>query len=341
MKTNIAFGTKLRAASLGAALLVAATSISQAAPPLPPSPVFSNGVPAWDCLITGPKGERGIMFLTFTTNLDAYGNYRFGLQQIHTKVTASGTKVPVTTTNAPDPRGGTIAGRGNESGGVSNVMNLATTGAGTNIYGYLATSGAWGYDYKGNILGFYIELIIDTVSATNITYVTNQVSFIGKVTPNKRFTALYSSTMGGNGKYAGVPLKAVTNQVNGADFSGPWTGDEIIGSVDTVELFSLLPSGFTNAYNIAGDGPGYSLNWGPVGPEGPRFGKCLVSTQKKIAIANHKYTNPTNAVASTRRVTYGELKNSTLVAGSKTKGLIEPGSNVVYNAFFVPFAPYP
>ena len=359
MKTNFTSAKKIHATLLAALLLGAGASPSQAAIPFPPSPVFTNGVPAWDCLITGAHGERGIMFLTFFTNkFDSYGNYSFTMRQIHTKVPASSVKVPVTITNTPDSggRGGSASGRGGDtgSGGLINLNNgtipgagTNISGAGTNIYGYLELNGtngvgSWGYDYKGNILGFYVELVIDTVTDTNITYITNQVSFIGKVTPNKRFTALYSSTVGGNGKYAGLPLKPVTLNVNGhvgQDLSGPWTGDEIIGPVDMVELFTMTNSGFTNSYNIVGDGPGYSLNFTNSIP--PKFSKCLVSSQKKIAFSNHKYTNPTNSAANTQRATFGPLSNSTIVAGGKTKGLIDPGSNVVYNAFFVPFSPYP
>lgn len=330
-------------------LLGAGMSISHAAPKLPPSPIFTNGVLAWDCLITGPQGERGIMLLTFTNKPDGYGNYTFNMRQIHTKIPTSLPRIPVTTTNSATGRGG-FAGRGDTStadvtNAIANAVSVATSTGGTNIYGYLETSGSWGFDYKGNILGFYIELIISSVSATNITYITNQVSFIGKVTPNKRFTAIYYSTVGGNGKYAGVPQKAVTNRVNGSDFSGPWTGNEIIGPVNTVELFTLFPSDLPNAYDIIGDGPGYTLDWLPFGA-GPLTSKCLVSCQKKIAFTDYKYITITNSVSSLR-ATFGSLNDTAKVVGGNTKGLVQQnfngpsGSNVVYNAYFVPYVPYP
>lgn len=339
MKTNFATLKKFPSTALVALLLGAGATPSQAALALPPTPVFTNGVPAWDCLITGPNGERGIMFLKFSYTPDGYGNYLFDLRQIHTKVPIAIPVVPVTVTNSPGGRGGSSSGRGD--GGtpvipVNNLTNAATVTTGTNIFGYLRTTGSWGFDYKGNVLGFYVELVIDKPGeGTNPpTFFTNQVSFIGKATPNKRFTAMYSSSIGGNGKYAGVPLKTVTNKVNGADFSGPWTGDEIIGPRDMVELFTLVTNDIPNAYDIIGDGPAYNLDFNGAEPS-----KCLVSCQNKIAFTDFKFTNPTNDVHYLR-ATYGDLKNSSLVAGGSTKGLLT-GSNVVYNAFFVPFVPYP
>ena len=348
MKTNFASGSIKCAALMVACLLAASASVSHAAPAFPKSPVFSNAVPAWDCIITGAKGERGIGLLTFSYAPDGYGNYSFFLQEIHTKVPTSTASVPVTTTNTPSTgRGGSSPNRGDTSGTIDVSTNLNTTSsttAGTNIFGYMTTSGSWGYDYKGNVLGFFIELVVDSVSGTNITYITNRVSFIGKVTPNKRFTALYSSTIGGNGKFSGIPQKPVINQVNGSDFSGPWTGNEIGGGVNSVELFSLYASGFTNSYDITGDGPGYTLDWQPYGM-GPFTSKCIVSCQKKIAFTDYKFINSTNPVYYLR-ATFGNLKNTSKVLGSNTKGLLSSdegykGSNIVYNAYFVPFVPYP
>jgi len=330
MKINI---VKQFSAMVGAALLLGSgVASSRAALAFPPSPVFTNGVPAWDCIITGAKGERGIAFFTFSYAPDGFGNYQFDMRQIHTKVPVSIANVAVTTTNASNGRGN-ASGRGDTVvAGLTNVSQVAASTASTNIYGYLHTTGSWGYDYKGNILGFYIERVIDSITATNITYITNQVSFIGRATPNKRFTALYSSSIGGNGKYSGLPMKTVTNLVNGSDFSGPWTGNEIVGPLNTVELLTLTnTSGFPNHYDIFGDGPGYTLDFGGSS------GKCLISCQKKFAIAINKYGLDGMPI----RATLGDLKNTTKLLGGITKGLLQPGSNVVYNAYFVPFVPYP
>ena len=349
MKNNCASLKRFPGALLAALLLGTGAASSQAALAFPPSPVFSNAVPAWDCLITGERGERGIGLLTFSYAPDGYGNYTFDLRQIHTKVPTSTPKVKVTVTNTPADSGrGSTGNRGDVTPVidpviVGNLADAANTKPVTNIFGYIRPQGSWGFDYKGRILGFYVELLlVKPGEGTNPpTYITNQVSFIGKVTPNKRFTAIYSSTVGGNGKYSGVPLKTVTNQINGADFSGPWTAEEISGPVDTVELFTLFPDsgGFPNAYDIVGEGPAYSLDYPGGGAPPAITSKCLVSCQKKFAFTDYKFVNSTNPVYYLR-ATYGDLKNNASILGGSTKGLSQ-GSNVVYNAFFVPFVPYP
>ncbi|MFO1487137.1 MAG: hypothetical protein U1F65_01545 [Verrucomicrobiota bacterium] len=319
----------IHATVLGALLTVTGL---QAAPALPKSPVFTNGVAAWDCLITGDKGERGIIFLTFSTNINSFGHYSFNVQQIHTKVATSTSKVKVTTTNAPADRGSTTPGRGdpetttNTNETTTSTNAVTTTKTTTNIFGFWSTEGSWGFDYKGNVLGIFYEVVAIGGSGTNLTLVTNQVSFIGKATPNKRFTALFYSSVGGLGKYSGVPLKVVTNRVNGAaDLSGPWTGNEIAGSLNTVELFNLIPGGFPNFYLVDGEGPSYAS-----------VGFCMASSQKKIAFSNNQIPEVQGL-----RATYGDLINTASVLGSKGKGLVGTGSNLVYNAYFVPYSPYP
>ena len=335
MKNNFA-SIKRFPATLLAALLLGAGAASARAVIAPPSPILTNA-PAWDCLITGANGERGIVFITFTTNSDGFGNRSFYLQQIHTRVPAS---TPVTTPPiVVDPRGGSVSGRGDVNVGLTNLPAAVAASAGTNIYGHFTiTNGSWGFDYKGNVLGFFVELVADKpAEGTNAaTYLTNQVSFIAKLTPNKRLTLLYSSSLAGNGKYSGVPQKAVTNKITGTDFDdSAWTANEVMGSVSTVELFKLKATSLTNAYAITGVGPGYTLHWPPTTSLATNFGICLISSQKKIAFANLKFT--TNAVGDTLRATYGPLINSTKVVGTKTKGLIQPGAKVNYDAYFVPF----
>jgi hypothetical protein len=194
-----------------------------------------------------------------------------------------------------------------------------------NIFGFWSAPrngvppGSWGFDSKGNTVGFYIELIISSgVGSTNIVTITNQVSFIAKITPNKRLTAIYSSSLGGNGTFQGVPIKPLT------DLSGHWTGDEINAGVSTYEFFTLSGSGFPNIYDLNGSGPGYAIS----------NGVCMVSSQKKIAFADYKFYNATNA-AYVQRGTVGPLINSTRQLGGNTKGIADPGASVNYNAFWV------
>ena len=310
MKTNFAFEKKLHATIL-VTWLGAGAYLCQAAPPPPHSPVLTNAA-GWDCVISGQRGEQGVLFLTFTTDTDLFGNYMFSLREVHTQIV-----------NPSSGSGGRNAGGGVGRGDVAGNPSPTST---TNIFGYWsipragAPSGSWGYDSKGNTLGFFTEIVNLGGEGTNVTYVTNAVSFTAKVTPNKRFTAVYSSSLGGNGTYTGVPMKGVT------DLSGRWTGTEKIGSLSTYEFFNLTPmstaEGHTNVYDIIGAGPGYSMS-----------GVCMVSSQKKIAFANYKFSNPTNP--PTQRATTGPLVNSKTSLGGNTRGLIDLGTNVNYNAFWV------
>jgi hypothetical protein len=313
MKTNFASGKILRATMLSAVLGVGAC-LCQAAPPPPPSPVLTNGAAGWDCVISGQKGEQGILFITFTTIPDVYGNYTFTLSQIHTKVSNGSSSG----SNGRNAGGG--VGRGGSSTGTPNSESA------TNIFGFWSVprtgipAGSWGYDAKGNTLGFFIEIVDLGGEGTNATFITNAVSFTAKVTPNKRFTAKYSSSMGGNGTYTGVPMKGVTG------LDGHWTGTEKIGSLSTYEFFNLTPmstsEGYTNIYDIIGSGPGYALS-----------GVCMASSQKKIAFTDFKTTGPTNPPSM--RATTGSLVNSKTSLGGNTKGLIDSGTNANYNAFWV------
>jgi len=302
MKTNFALrNTVCVALTL---LLASAASFSHAAPAPPPSPILTNGAAGWDCLVNGQKGQQGILFITFTTNLDFYGNFTFTGIYFNTRVAN------------PSSNGGRNSGGGGGRGGSEG----ATVPAMTNIYGAIPISGSWSWDVKKNVLGFFTELVEMGSEGTNATFITNQVSFTAKVTPNKKFTAVYSSSVGGNGVFQGLPMKGVTG------LSGRWTATEKINNLSINEFFTMAPAptfeGYTNIYDLFGSGPGYDLE-----------GTCMVSSQKRIAFAGFKYLSLTNPPI--QRATAGSLINSKTLLGGNTKGLIEPGTNVTYNAFWV------
>ncbi len=294
MKKYFTFANRFSPVLLTAALLGAGTFPGQAALPL--LPLLTNGVAGWDCTVTGPNGQSGIMFINFTTNLDAYGNFTFNNLLFQTKVTPGSL-----TTN---PRG---------SGSDSRGDTPSSTGF-TNLYQLTAQSGSWIQDTQhSTVYGFFIEL---SPAASGTNYITNQVSFVAKITANKRFTAMYSSSLGGSGKYSGVPIK--TNLV---DLSGSWLGTEKLGGVSSYEFFTLTPYlgyGFPNVYNINGSGPGYSLSGGS---------RCLLSVSKKIGFVDIKSTSPTNF---SLRITAGTLTGGSTAPASSTKGLASPGTNVSY-----------
>lgn len=251
----------------------------------------------WDCVVHGQHAERGVAFLNFSTNTDQYGNYTFEVAQIHTPI-----RFPK----------GTDGGR-NLGGGIGRSYDTNSV-ATTNLYGYFDTTGSWSYDTKGRVVGYYTELVLTDSSGTN--YITNQVSFVAKVTPNKRLTALAYNSLGRRNVYRGVPQQPVTGLLSASDLSGQWQATETIGESSTIELFNMSGGGpFPNSYTITGGGPGYDLT-----------GRCLVSSQKKIAFALYEHPDPTNTVL---RAAFGTLKNSKKALGSKARGTRDPGTYVV------------
>ncbi len=299
MKKHLPSPLTNRASLFAALLLGSGTFASPAAPVL--LPVLTNGAAGWDCTVAGPNGESGILFIHFTTNLDVYGNFTFTNLLLQTKVTSGSI--------ATNPRGaGASTGRGDTS----------SSPGYTNLYSLSWQSGSWIQDQKNTVYGIFVELF-PTSSGTN--YLTNQVSFVAKVTPNKRFTAIYSSSLGGGGTYSGAPIK--TNLV---DLSGHWLGTEMLNGASTYEFFTLTPNpvfNFPNIYAINGSGPGYSLGGGSL---------CLLSASKKIAFVDIKSSSPTNFAL---RITAGTLTGGTTAPASSTKGLVDPGTNVSYRVYRV------
>lgn len=267
---------------LASALVLTSVAVTEAAQP--PSPVFTNGVIGWDCLMTGPNAERGIFYVTFADN----GTFTGFLTA--TRIAAP--KAPAT------DRSGVPSDRS-----PSDSVGLETQ----NIYGAGDISGLWSYDAKGYTLGVFTFVVAGTP---------NQVSFRAKISPNKRLTASYSSSLGGKGTFRGVPVKPVT------DLAGLWTAEEKNSGISYYEFFSLTPKPviWPNIYDLSGDGPGYGVT-----------GVSVVSSQKKIAFASLQGTN------ATLRATLGSFINKSTSLGGKTKGLSSSGTNniVTYDAFRV------
>ncbi len=150
---------------------------------------------------------------------------------------------------------------------------------------------------------------------------TNQISFVGTVTPNKRITLLASSSLGGNKlTYTGVPLN--TNKLT--NLSGNWTGTKVEKNVDYIEFFAVTPSSLPYLFFADGSGsfpsgPGYDVN-----------GWVMVSSKKKIAFAQYEHQwGSTNYIP---RASTGPLSVSKKSITAKTKGLDETGSALNFNA---------
>jgi len=298
---------KLKRSWIALAALVVAGLQSSANAATPVSPILTNA-PAWDCLLSGKDSEQGVVFLTFIgTGYDT--NSLFEVSMVHTRA-----KKPILDDNDRSP-----------IGDIRNPTNGSATVT-SNLFGYVNTVGGWAFDYKGYVVGSFNHLII--VDGTNT--VTNMFSFKGKVSSNKRLTASYSTTLGGNGTIKGVPMKTVTNV---AGITGSWTGAETDKTVSYYEWFSLVPDSqhplVPNLYSLNGYGPAYGLE-----------GYCLVSSQKRIAFGNYRtnvVSDGTNSITyRSYRASVGPLSNKKTVFGGKMKGLSSNTTNVIsYESFRV------
>jgi hypothetical protein len=140
-----------RGLALAAALLLAGSL---------PNPCAAQNSPVgtWDC-IAGGTHQPGIAYLTFTTDLDANGNYTF-----------SGYTLMAGTPPSPDESGR------NPGGGVGRGDSVtSSSGSGTNslefVFGFTRVNGPWAYNEKGHIIGFFTQLL----DITSVSAVTNWV----------------------------------------------------------------------------------------------------------------------------------------------------------------------
>jgi hypothetical protein len=173
----------------------------------------------------------------------------------------------------------------------------------------LSSSGVWGFDPKGRVVGFYGESLglvctTNTVTITNCingtipgepcgfvtnvetvtcVSVTNGVNFIGTVVPNKQLT-LVAQTEGRKLTFHGRPIIAVTN------IAGSYTGSKTSLGVTTFEFLTLSPvsppvelPGMLNVYSVVGGSADYSYTTAP-GFFSPG-GTALLSRSGKIAFA--------------------------------------------------------
>jgi hypothetical protein len=264
MKTNLTSGNKLHATILAGLLLGAVAPLSHAAPPAPPSPVGTT----WDCVMSGSR--EGLAYMVFASD-NTFSGFEILVPNAAPKTSTSGRN-----------SGG--------SGGRTASGSTPTTPV-QQIFGSQTNGGPWGFNSKGNVIGFFVENMetgpcttntLTSISSTNIggitiitsstnvvidcPGITNAISFVGKVVPGKRLT-LVCSTPFGNVVYQGVP------SVSLPDMSGAWYGTKKTASQSFIEFFSLAPSASPNIYNVVGSGPGYTNS-----------GFAVLSSQKKLAI---------------------------------------------------------
>lgn len=289
--------------AVAATLLVCAGTASFCQAQTPPQ----SPAGAWDCVTHG-GGQSGLAYINFDTN----GSPPYSLSGY--ELLAS-TPVSGSNDGGRNPGGG--AGRGDSLPSTSTSTNGAT-GA-TNVFGFGPVSGSWAYDEKGRVIGNITYQIESPLGSGN--YVTNAVSFVGKVVPGKRLT-LVASTSLGRVAYRGVPTVAVTDST-GSSFDGSfWQGLKKQSGVKYQEFFSLSSAGLPdpNIYNMVGSGPGYTYY----------SGICMISSKRKIGFSLiESGGSTTNGLL---RATVGSFVNNNRKSAANTKGVIEPDTKIHFNA---------
>jgi len=300
------FGFNRCRAAVGVSLVLLATLASHSwAAPLSPSPVGN-----WDCISSG-GGQNGITFLKFTTNTaDVPGTY-----------TLSGEELFASTYKSPAPF---LVGRGSSGGRGGVETNTVASGTTNNfiVHGFFPVDGVWGYDVKGNIIGYlyFVGYVVGTGEPK-----TNAVSFNGKVSgkaPNQRLS-LVSSTSFGKVTYTGMTMIPVTNA--SGYFNGPWYGIKKQNNQFFQEFFTLSNDDpdFPNTYTISGGGPAYTS-----------AGTCMISRQNKIAFDVSETTSGTNSLFRSSIGSFNKRNES-----ANTSGSIYPygaGNNIQFNAVRYP-----
>lgn len=303
MKTNCAISNisrrAWRRALLGVSLsLIGSAALFTQAASLDPSE--SGG--RWDCTYSG-KGQKGITFLTFTTIAgDSLNTWRITGYEIPGK-TAEKLRPPF------DPRG--TGNRGD--------TNTPSTHIG-NDFRFCEIDGYWGYDYKGNIVGYLNLTNLTLGSATGRVY---SVSFSGKVSglPGKRKMSLVGDSPDGKRTYRGLEY---TN-IYGSTLETNWYGIKKQARQFYQEFFTLTSgpdANYPTLLRMTGYGSGYTIE----------EGFCMVSRQGKIAFDCKEV--PVDYLYGYPRTSFGSFNKKSYSAS--TKGAIYPymyGDAIFYQAY--------
>lgn len=216
----------------------------------------------WDCVMTG-GGQDGVMFLHFTTDVDPLT----GLFTFEGVFALGGSR-----SNPFSARGGTGSGRTNSVPvGFTNIFagfTLQGPSSVPNDWTPISSGNRpdWFWNAKGQLVGsFYFPVVFGSVTNTN------NVSFVGTVTPMKSLTLLASSPYG-NIHFHGIPLVATTAPVT--DFN--WSGQRTQDGVTMGQIFTMFPTSVPNLFALTGAGPDITYAPGSF---------CLISSQKRIGFS--------------------------------------------------------
>jgi hypothetical protein len=297
MKTNNNFVRRIGLA-LAAGTLLASTSVTLAGSASPVGPV-------WDVVISGKA--NGVAYLSFLPTGELCG------VEIITPKSSGGTVVPENERYL-----GPETGRNSGDAPATNALSSTNV-----LYGaYVDIKGWWTYDTSGRIVGGFPEIgtreqltttevtftnefgqvITNQVTATAENAVTNNVSFVGKVSSSGKLSMTGHSGIG-KVNYRGVVLNTVP------DLGGPWLIDTKRNGQQFYEFMRLEPNytpGYCSMpyYWVCGQGPSYYFT-----------GIALASTQKRLALATSRVgTSETIARAVSGSVNYTK-KTATLNGG--------------------------
>lgn len=334
--------------SLSVFAAVLCTALNQgSAQTAPASPVGM-----WDFTVNG-GGEKGLAFLTFADDGTFSGYNLLAPTPKSTTTTdsndrndtgddsrdgTSGSSSSSGTTNlfgfAPVKGPWTFDNKGRVVGLFTEVLHqtgpswpCVSDTFSTNIAGNLYTTNL-SFCFVTNTFSTNVTFISDSGTPNDVTFtfqtnsmpgsieVTNGVSFVGKVTPGRRFT-LVSTTPVGKTTYSGVPFNNAL-----PDLSGSWIAKKRSNGLDQLNLFDLssgailnpFPSEFPDVANYPniyftdnGQGPGYTF-----------IGVAALSAHKKIGFT---LKNDQGLLGAT----VGSFKQSSTETKADTKG-IEEGS---------------
>jgi hypothetical protein len=126
------------------------------------SPVGTN----WDCVISGKR--NGVAYLSFYNNGTVLG-YEILVPQAPAATHTVLLSDPLVT----GPLG----------------VQPPSTNSTTNIFGYFPVSGSWGFDSKGHVIGFYLEVVEGSICTTNMVPLsTNEYVWPAPVSVTNVFT---------------------------------------------------------------------------------------------------------------------------------------------------------
>jgi len=265
---------------------------------------FASPAGTWDVTLSGSR--QGLALIEFTDG-GTPDSRTFSIYEIIVPPKPSSSSLDPRSVDESRNAGFDASRNGFVSTGTS--INSATNTP--QLFGdELSSSGLWGFDTKGRVVGFYGESLglvcttnivtitncingdipgqpcgfVTNIETVTCVSVTNGVNFIGTVVTNKSLT-LAAQTTGRKFTLHGLPIIQLTN------VAGSYTGSRTSMGVTTFEFLTLSPvsppvelPGMLNVYSVLGGSADYSYMVAP-NVFSTSGGTALLSRSGKIAFA--------------------------------------------------------